>query len=302
MLFHEINSAYFACVSAILKEAQQGALTWNRIEAIVAALGFGESSLTIPQKLKDGSWPFLDDELRTPIRHAPETPLTLLQKRWLKTLLLDPRIRLFGVPETGLEDVKPLFTPEMFVWYDRYTDGDPYTDVGYIERFRFLIQAIHAKKPVMICFEGGRGKRHSWIVFPWTLEYSLNDDKFRLVCNDKYSREYHINLSRINHCEETNRELTAEIKRPGENDTVILTLKDERNTLERFMLQFAYLQKETERMEDGLYKVTLYSRHEDIAELLIRLLSFGPTIKVESPKALADEMRNRVFRQINGNF
>ena len=54
--------------------------------------------------LKDGTWPLLNADLTTPLRHAPRMPLTTLEKRWLKTLLQDPRIRLFDVPAAGLED------------------------------------------------------------------------------------------------------------------------------------------------------------------------------------------------------
>ena len=69
--------------------------------------------------------------------------LTALEKRWMKAVLADPRIQLFSPDETGLEDVEPLFTPDKIVYYDRYTDGDPYGDPSYIAHFRTILQALY---------------------------------------------------------------------------------------------------------------------------------------------------------------
>jgi hypothetical protein len=51
----------------------------------------------------------------TPIKRSPQMPLSLLQKRWLKGVLTDPRIALFNVAATGLENVEPLFRHDDFV-------------------------------------------------------------------------------------------------------------------------------------------------------------------------------------------
>ena len=136
MVFSEYYGAYFACVAEILSEAAEGTLTKDRISEIAAKQGLGESVLTIPANLQNGNWPLITPACKTPLRHYPPHPVTLLQKRWLKTLLLDPRIRLFGLTDKGLEDVKPLFDPAKIVWYDRYSNGDPFADEGYIGRFR----------------------------------------------------------------------------------------------------------------------------------------------------------------------
>ena len=50
----------------------------------------------------------------------------------MKALLLDPRIQLFNPDMSGLEDIAPLFTPDMVVYYDRYSDGDDYQNPEYI--------------------------------------------------------------------------------------------------------------------------------------------------------------------------
>ena len=106
MLFHEIYSSYFSAVSSILAEAVNGTLTEQKLTDIVQEKAFSESILTIPQSLKDGTWPLLTGNLDTPLMNFPSQPMTTLQKRWLKALLSDPRIRLFSPSMEGLEDVE----------------------------------------------------------------------------------------------------------------------------------------------------------------------------------------------------
>ena len=124
MIFSEIYGSYFKAVSAILAKAVDGSLTERELTRTVLENAVGESLITIPKKLTDGSWPLLASDFRTPVRHKPRSPLTNLEKQWLKALLLDPRVRLFEPSEEGLEDVEPLFTPDQFVFFDRYSDGD----------------------------------------------------------------------------------------------------------------------------------------------------------------------------------
>ena len=298
MLFSEIYGAYFDAVSAILSEAAERPVTRARITEIVREKAFAESVLTVPRNLTDGTWPLLTADGRSVLKHKPELPATLLQKRWLKALLLDPRIRLFDISAEGLEDVEPLFTPEQFVVYDRYADGDPYTDEGYIARFRALAGAIREKRRVEITFDSLHGQHCVWKVVPYRLEYSGTDDKFRVITN-AYRREINsINLQRITSVLPCGPDCPDARPEPViAEETLTLELTDERNTLERAMLQLSYLTKETVRLDADHYRVTLHYRKEDENELLIRLLSFGPLIRVTAPDSFAARVRERIAKQ-----
>ena len=109
MLFSEIYGSYFNVVAAVLSEASDGKLTDRRMTELVREKAFAESALAIPAALKSGTWPLLDQEYHSILHHKPTMPLTMLQKRWLKALLSDPRIALFDPDTTGLEDVDPLY-------------------------------------------------------------------------------------------------------------------------------------------------------------------------------------------------
>ena len=199
MLFSEIYSSYFRTVEAILAEAVQGGLTDQKMTELVREKAFAESVLSIPSNLKDGTWPLLTEDLKTPLAAAPRMPLTLLEKRWLKALLQDPRIRLFSPSEAGLEDVEPLYSPDTFVYFDQYNDGDPFDDPAYIAHFQLILQALREKRKLRITFTGARGKRNTWVFVPYKLEYSVKDDKFRLLTAQTYYGT--VNLGRIERCE-----------------------------------------------------------------------------------------------------
>ena len=76
-----------------------------------------------------------------------------------------------------------------------------------------------------------------------------------------------------------------------------MELKDERNALERAMLHFSHLNKETERIGEDLYKITLFYEREDETELLIRVLSFGPVLKVVFPDDFTEKLVQRLKKQ-----
>ena len=303
MLFSEYYGAYFACVAEILSEAVEGTLTKEKISEIAAKQGLGESVLTIPANLRNGNWPLITPDCKTPVRHLPPHPTTLLQKRWLKTLLLDPRIRLFGLTDKGLEDVAPLFDPAKIVWYDRYCNGDSFEDESYIERFRQLLEAVKTHRKVQVIFDSHRGKHNNWTVIPYRLEYSSTDDKFRLLCHSGKWRNRTLNLSRISYVRLWGTFDPDDYPVPElTNESVTLEITNERNALERAMLQFSYLAKRTERISDKVFRMTLNYRQEDETELLIKIISFGPLVKVVDPDSFASLIKERIERQFQYDF
>ena len=79
---------------------------------------------------------------------------------------------------------------------------------------------------------------------------------------------------------------------------LVLELVDERNALERVMLHFSHLEKETERIGENRYRLKLRYEQEDETELLIRVLSFGPALKVISPAKFRRRIKDRIERQM----
>lgn len=300
MLFSEVYGSYFAVVSDILTEAAAGTLTERSMTELVQEKAFGESGLSIPQSLKGGDWPLLNKDRTSVLHHAPTRPVTTLQKRWLKSLLSDPRIVLFAPDATGLEDAAPLYDHDVFVYFDRYDDGDPYEEPRYIGNFRAILQAIREKRLLRVHFHSHTGYRHSVVCTPYRLEYSAKDDKFRLLAM-KGRIPYTVNVARIASCVLLDAYDPEQMHEPYEHtQELTILLRDERNALERVLLHFSHFEKETRKLDDGSYEMKLRYDRDDETELLIRVLSFGPVMEVLEPAEFRELLRQRLMMQKDG--
>lgn len=301
MLFHEIYGCYYRAVAQMLNLAIEGGLTEKKMYEIVAETAFEESSLIMIPALKKQEWQLLDENLHTPLKHTPDMPLTILEKRWLKTILLDKRVKLFlePVPEnTELADTEPLFFPEDIVYFDRYVDGDDYDDPAYIANFRLIRQAIAERRKLKVTFLNSREQKRCEILEPVQLEYSDKEDKFRVLCADRQSIKT-VNLGRIVQCELLEDTFPENVRlKEREKKVLKFTLADERNALERAMMKFSHYKKEVERRDAENYLVTLEYDADDETDVLIQILSFGSYIEVTAPDEMREELRKRMERQM----
>lgn len=295
MLYHEIYGKYYGCVARILHAARETDLSRQQVYALVEKHAFAESGMVIPDALRTGRWALMEDGCSV-LEHPPEMPLTTLQKRWLKMLLRDPRIRLFAPPETGLEDVEPLYDPSVFVWFDRYSDADPYEDPGYVRNFRLILQAIRENRQVKLLYANQRGRERELVFSPCRLEYSEKDDKFRALARSE-GREIIINIARIRSCCLLGDAVQVETAPKPHMGRLVLEISDWRNGLERAMLHFSHLEKTAEKLDEKHYRMTLHYDLQDDTEMLIRVLSFGPLAKVVEPESFRERIRARLEKQ-----
>ncbi|MDR0964249.1 MAG: WYL domain-containing protein, partial [Clostridium sp.] len=179
-----------------------------------------------------------------------------------------------------------------------YTDGDPYEDECYITHFHTILTALREKRKLRLRFTGYGGVRQSWKCIPCKLEYSSKDDKFRLLAITQRNAQT-VNLARIDSCELLEHYETYEYhpKLP-KKQALVMELVDERNALERAMLHFSHLEKETVRLDGSRFQIKLWYDREDEIELLIRVLSFGPMLKVISPERFIEKLKSRLQKQI----
>lgn len=193
MLFNEIYGTYYKVVGDILREAIGGKLDQKKLNQIVLDKAFGETLIELPEQIQGDDWQLLDQNFKTPIKNIHLRPLTILEKSWLKAILLDPRIKLFkrNLDELhkSLEDVEPLYEQDAFVYFDRFQDGDPFDDDTYRENFQTILEAFNNHRKLEIRFVSNGGRLNNKVYIPWKLEYSLKDDKFRLLAIYKKALE-----------------------------------------------------------------------------------------------------------------
>ena len=303
-IFSEVYGTYYNIVADILGKAASDGLTLEQLKRIVYKDGYEESALELLPALTDERWLLLTKEIKTPLIHKPSMPLTLLQKKWLKALLLDERVRLFFTDdelaneEKALEDVEPLYRPEQFVFFDRFVDGDDYKSVRYRENFRQILQAVKDHLAIDASYRTNKDNVIVWTnLVPITLEYSAKDDKFRLQ-GMAGSRHVTLNLGKI---------ITVELGEPlaeelplvsVSQEKLVLELVDERHTMMRALMHFSDLAKETEKLDDTHYLLTVFYDKNDETEMVYRVLSFGPTMKVREPECFFDLLKERLKEQL----
>lgn len=304
MIFSELYSIYYQVVARILTAALDHPLKEQEFRQIIEEYAFYESILNIEPAFEKRRWQLLKEDGTTILHHVPSMPLTLIQKQWLKAIFLDPRIHLFQddisdeIDRLELNDIEPLFTREDYEIFDQYADGDHYEDESYIKNFRQILDAIKNQYPLNIHTENHRGSLTQMVLIPQYLEYSEKDDKIRLIGSDN-RRGRTINLARIQKCERAAKEYHIHMdKMPiPQSRYVIFELIDKRNALERVLLHFAHFEKQAERLKENYYKVKVWYDKDDETELVIRILSFGPMIKVTEPVRFVKLIKERLQNQ-----
>ena len=80
--------------------------------------------------------------------------------------------------------------------------------------------------------------------------------------------------------------------------SLVLELTDDRNALERAMLHFSDLEKETVKIDKKHYRITISHKKDDETEILIRILSFGLVLKIVELASLVNQIAQRLDRQL----
>ena len=272
----------------------------------------------IPKLLDEGAWPLLtarDGRYDSRLRTSPTLPLTLLEASWLKALLADARIRLFLSDDSfqhlskELADVEPLYRQEDFLCFDRYLDGDPYADEDYRRRFQAILAAMRERAALSIAYTPPKGRPNNGQYIPLQLEYSAKDDKFRVfaakVRHGRLRGYFSLNLNRITQIEPSPERYAGPLdveawrrsRRCAEPLQILVT--DERNGIERFMVEFSSFEKQSEYDADtNACLVKLWYQKDDETEVLIRLLGFGPVVRVLGPARFVRQLRERIDKQM----
>lgn len=314
-LFSEIYSCYFQVMRRLL--TCQNALTIDEIRSRICKEGFEESLLAMIPKLENGSWNLFERENElylSKIDAAFLTPLSSLQKSYLKALLSDPRMALFLSQEQFealggmLDSVEPLWSQEQIYYYDRFADGDPYTDETYRCNFRTLLSAQKRSQYVDLDYNSPSGTRVHHYYVPVRLEYSVKNDKFRLLALKHVKggrlRLETLNLARIqkvcliDKCFTSQIDLNTLIQDSYYKEPLRLHIINKRNALERAMLHFANYKKNTRKIGENTYECLIYYNQSMETELLIEVLSFGPMLKVIGNDRFLDSLKNRLKKQM----
>lgn len=310
-LFNPIYSTYYLISRKLIEKyvkSQRTPFKKEEIEQIIKETAYIEA----PGELYDIIYNSNEDlttifsystktkELSSSIKKVPEFPLSTIELRFLAAILQDKRVRMFmndktvQAIETKLENVLPLWKTENVKYFDQNKDSDPFENPDYRNLFQTILRAINTKQYLHLVY--GR-KNFSTIYTPIHLDYSQKDDTFRLFVKEI---KYPINLRNIKECNITTESPTSE-EESTEYETLKVEIFDNTKThyhFNRAIRQFSYFKKSCKKNEkDNTYEMSVDYDTSDESEIVIKVLMFGPNMKVLEPQSVIDEINYRVTRQ-----
>ena len=312
--YNEIYSYYYSVVGRLISVALKGELTPEKEEEILYENSSFSGDLILDKLHVFNEWFLMSDKLKkmddshiyeTDIECEYRRPVTTLEKRWLKSIISDPRIQLFdlGFVDT-LKDVEPLFSLEDFVSVGVFNDGDKFDDSTYIKNFRTVIKAIKDGWALSIISENRYGEVSPipYTFVPDHIEYSEIEDKFSIYGYSPggYGNSI-IRMGRVKTCELCANPANAQKYEEKKGKLTILLDEDSartQNALERILIEFSHYTKKVRETEEGAYIIELeYVIGEEQELAVLRLMPFAHYIRVLSPDSIKQEIKSRISRQ-----
>lgn len=313
-IFSEIYNCYFQVIKSLVEK--KSCISEKEVNFHIKNTCFEESILYLLPKLTEADWGFYEKQdglLHSRLSENFYVPLTDLQKSYIKAILLDDKIGLF-LDDNEIEainhafaDVPPLYLPDDFYYYDRFSNKDDYKNPDYRKHFRTILSAIQNHEYVDILYESRQHCRLHRSYLPCRLEYSIKNDCFRLLAVEARTKRnpkvITLNLCRIQEVMSASKtvkqlpNINHLLQRSCYHEPVRVIIKNHRNALERAMLQFANYEKSTRKLDEDTYECLIYYNKETETELLIEILSFGPMLKVVGNDTFLQLIKERLMKQ-----
>lgn len=248
-------------------------------------------------------------------------PLTWLEVRWILTVLENPLAKVFLsaddeqiaairdaiIKEASLIfEAKPLAVDKV-LYFDRWKTEDD--SPAIIHRLSVFCDAMRLGKMVRIVFRTGDGREKTIDSAPVWLEYSGRDDTFRVWHLSEDGNSFHaVNLPRIRSVDllpdrkydlSHERVRMAELEQKQERVMTVEFFRGSRNIADRILTEFSLWKKRCvyDTAEEKFTMTLFYSDYEE-KEIVIRLLQYGPYIRiVKDTGRVLDDMRDRIRMQ-----
>lgn len=255
-------------------------------------------------------------------------PLSLIELRWLKTVLQDDLADIFLdkdiidkiikiIDQNSIYPIYEFKLEQNIKYYDRYINEE-YFEKEHIKK---LIANLHSLYPkyMHIKYVNYKEQEKEGIYKPLWIEYSKRNNRFQVICFDSRNDNYtYINLERIKSIKESSYIMKTdsyslkeerskekiEVKKDYRKIKVLFF--NNRNLPDRILTEFSPWKKtcifngKSKQFEMEL----TYDRHEE-KEILIRLLGYGPYIKITSDEGdnyILREFKNRILQQYKRLF
>lgn len=243
-------------------------------------------------------------------------PLSTMELRWLKTIILDDKIRLF------MSDMEIALINNILKKYVPTISPLPMEKVRYFDRFHFseenngkdadvlavILKSLYDKRTLRIKYNTMKNRVKIGEFRPIVLEFSKRNNRFQGFFQECGTDSiYTMNVSRIEMAEETETMYDYSLAeqalisyREESTTSVVVEFYDVRNIADRILTEFSPWKKLCSYdPETEIYTFTIFYQKQDEIDLVVRLMGYGGNIRfVDKKHPICKEIQGRMNRQM----
>lgn len=325
-LFHEYKNKYFHLVFRILNLAQNG-LYKDEIIRLIEKEEYDEKiigkdfktfeGMLLNQYSKIDNFNFLeerDGKYYSILNNEGSIPLKVrfskLEKSWLNGMIQEPVVQALLGKETveKLEDalIEVKEGSNEVIEFTNKVKNDFDIDLEKISKdFYTILEGIINEKPILYSNVDRNGNEYNnQLALPIRIEYSLKDDKFRAsLYSLEEQRSIMVNLHTLKEVKIAHN-VSSKIKREDvlkklkekkySEVPITIELEDIRGAMERCFMSFSSFERNSRNISENKYEIDIYYYTFEEDEVIRKIMSLGPYVKVKSP----DRVRGIVIDKI----
>ncbi len=326
-LFDEVKNRYFQLVGRLINEAIDGRRAAELVELIEAEefeqkildkeqRPFTElvlnqarqasENFNLLQEREGKFYPILTTGARLPV----PIRLTKIEQAWLKALIAEPKLKLFLNP-TLYAKLEVAFAMSETPFQSEYLEVTNLTELpeildfeGYQQNIQLILEALLEEKAIRYSNRDRRGNLYQdQLALPINLEYSLLDERFRVsLYSLDEQRPVMANLwtmfavKVVEQVPELDRETAQKlmVQQKYAAAPIVLEVFDQKGAMERCFMCFSGLERTARILGEARYELQLNYYLFEEENILRKLLSLGPYVKVLAPQRIRAAMITQI--------
>ncbi|MBW6409058.1 WYL domain-containing protein [Clostridium weizhouense] len=319
-LFHEYKNKYFHLVFRILNLAKNG-LYKDEVIRLIEKEEYDEKiigkdfktfeGMLLNQYNKTDNFNFLeerDGKYYSILNNKDSIPIKVrfskLEKSWLNGMTKEPVVQALLGKETlekleaGLAEVKA--GSNQVIEFTNKGKNDFDVDLEKLSKdFYTILEGIINEKPILYSNVDKNGNEYNnQLALPIRIEYSLKDDKFRAsLYSLEEKRSIMVNLHTLKEvkiAQNFNSKVKKEdvIKNLKEKKyskiPITIELEDIRGAMERCFMSLSSFERNSRIISENKYEIDIYYYTFEEDEVIRKIMSLGPYVKVKSPSRVRD--------------
>lgn len=334
-LFHEYKNKYFHLVFRILNLAKDG-LYKDEIIKLIGQEEYEEKIIGKDFKTFEGmllneyensdNFNFIEEregKFYSVINNEGSMPLKVrfskLEKTWLNGMIKESVVQaLLGKEiieklERALEDVTE-GNNDIIEFTNKVKSDFQYDFKKMSGDFYKILEGIINAKPIIYTNVDKNGNEYkNQLALPIRIEYSLKDEKFRaslysleeersIMVNLHTLKDVKIAEKDVEISENINLEINREdvLKKLKEKRyceaPIIIELEDTRGAMERCFMSFSSFERSSRTTSENKYEIDIYYYTFEEADVIRKIMSLGPYVKVKSPDRVRDIIIDKIKR------